>query len=134
MFKKKKSKSLSVRNEPTVYPDGVCVETPQGVYLIKGQKRYRVPTQRILDSWAFPLIVETTEEALRNYKVAARLGFRDGSLIYNIADGKMYLVSNNKRRHITSPDALELLGVDRSRVVNVSNFEINLQQLGEDII
>ena len=133
MFKRRKTQT-PLTTEPTVYPDGVCVETPQGVYLIKGQKRYRVPTQRILDSWGFPLIVQTTEEALRHYKVAARLGFRDGSLIYNIADGKMYLVSNNKRRHITSPDALELLGIDRSRVVNVSNFEINLQQLGEDII
>jgi len=63
----------------------------------------------------------------------AKLGFRDGSLLYNVADGKIYLISENKRRHIISPDALELLGISPNDAVKVSDYEINLQELGESI-
>lgn len=123
----------SLVSKPTVYPDGVCVKTPSGVFLIKGQKRYRIPTRRVLDSWAFPLLIETTEEAVAHYPIVAKVGFRDGSLIYNFSDGKIYLISNNKRRQITSPDALSILGLTRSDAVSVSSYEVNLQHIGADI-
>lgn len=133
---RRKSKSQlqsSLARSPRVYPHGTCVKTEEGYFLIRDGKRYRLPTQRILDSWAFPLIVETTEAAVVNYPIRAKLGFRDGSLIYNIADGRIYLVSKNRRRHITTPDALRDFGVEEKDVLRVSDYEINLQEVGEPI-
>lgn len=77
--------------------------------------------------------MQTTDDAIKHYRLVAKLGFRDGSLIHNVADGKIYLISNNKRRHITSPDTLDLLGVNRESAVDVSEFEVNLQELGEPL-
>lgn len=130
---KKRQQQRSLASNPTNYPNGVCLETENGFYLLRNDKRYRIPTQRILDSWGFPLSVETTEAAVAHYRIVAKLGFRDGSLIYNVADGKMYLISQNKKRHIVSPDALELLGISSADAVKVSDFEVNLQEMGDTI-
>ena len=65
--------------------------------------------------------------------MAGSLGFRDGSLIKNIADGKMYLISQNKRRHIVDPDSFARYGLDRSVVIEVSETEVNMHDIGEDL-
>lgn len=56
--------------------------------------------------------------------------FRNGSLLYCQADGKMYLVSENKVRHITNPDVLPNIGAKREDAVWVSLEEINLHEKG----
>jgi hypothetical protein len=73
------------------------------------------------------------EAALSGFKVAGKLGFRDGTLIKNIADGKMYLVSQNKLRHIVDPDSFNRYGLDRSKAVEVSEAEVSAHDLGENI-
>jgi hypothetical protein len=54
-------------------------------------------------------------------------------LIKNLADGKMYLVSQNKIRHIVDPDSFTKYGLDRSTVIEVSEKEILAHDLGENI-
>mgnify|MGYP003348833676 FL=1 len=66
-------------------------------------------------------------------KLSGKLGFRDGSLIKNIADGKMYLVSQNKRRHIVDPDSFDRYGLDRSKVIEVSELEAAAHDLGDNL-
>jgi len=84
-------------------------------------------------SWAFPRVIETSEAALAKYRIAGRLGFREGTLIYNIEDAKMYLVADNKRRHIVSPDVLDRLGATFNDAITVSATEILLHEEGERI-
>jgi len=81
-------------------------------------------------SWSFTT-VNATETALTGFKVAGKLGFRDGALIKNIADGKIYLVSQNKLRHIVDPDSFTKYGLDRSKVIEVSEAEVSAHDLGE---
>lgn len=131
MFRKKPKPSLP--SKPTNYPHGTCVRTEAGYFLIRDGKRYYLPTQRVVDSWAFPRIVPSTEAAVKHYRIAAKVGFRDGSLIYNISDGKIYLIANNERRHITSPEALERVGARTTDTVLVSEYEAQLQRQGEDL-
>ena len=61
------------------------------------------------------------------------LGFRDGTLIKNIADGKIYLISQNKRRHIIDPDSFTKYGLDRSNIVEVSEAEVNMHDIGDNL-
>jgi len=77
--------------------------------------------------------VNATEAALTGFKVAGKLGFRDGTLIKNVADGKMYLVSQNKLRHIVDPDSFTKYGLDRSKVIEVSEAEVSAHDLGEKL-
>ena len=77
--------------------------------------------------------VNATEAALSGIKLVGKLGFRDGALIKNIADGKMYLISQNKKRHIVDPDTFDRYGLNRSSVIEVSEAEANMHQLGDNL-
>jgi hypothetical protein len=79
------------------------------------------------------LIVDTTEAALAKYPVAVtRCGFRDGTLLNNIADGRMYLVSAGRLRHVVNPAVLDRLGNPTAMVV--SDAEINMMKQGVPIL
>jgi hypothetical protein len=129
MFKKNPQKIVT---SPTIFPSGIAVKTDKGVYWIKDGKKFKLISDRAAKSWLFTT-VEATESALSGMKLAGKLGFRDGTLIKNIADGKLYLISQNKKRHIVDPDTFNKYGLDRSQVVEVSAFETSMHELGEDL-
>ena len=89
-------------------------------------------SKRAQDSWQFTT-VNATEESLSGIKIAGKLGFRDGTLIKNIADGKMYLISQNKKRHIIDPDTFNRYGLNRSKLIEVSEIETNAHEIGEPL-
>jgi hypothetical protein len=119
---------------PQRYPNGTFVETEKGYfYILSPEKRLRILTQRVLDSWAPHRVAKATEAAVSSYRVAAKMKFRNGSLLYSQASGKMYLVSDNKIRHIRNPDVLSLIGAHRNDAVWVSAAEIKLHEEGEPL-
>lgn len=119
-------------NTPTNFPSGISIKTESASYWIKDGKKYKLISERAAKSWSF-VTVNATELAISHIKNAGRLGFRDGSLIKNIADGKIYLISQNKRRHVTSPDVFDRYGLDRNAIIEVSSAETNMHDLGEDL-
>jgi len=119
-------------SQPTNFPSGIAVKTDKDTYWIKDGKRYKLISDRAAKSWSFTT-VNATEAALTGFKVAGKLGFRDGALIKNIADGRIYLVSQNKLRHIVDPDSFIRYGLNRSDVVEVSEAEVLAHDLGENI-
>lgn len=129
----KKTSTTSLRwNE---IPPGSFIETEHGYfYVVSTERRYKA-TPRVLQSWSPQRIIgcSETEPAVKRLKVAAKLKFRNGSLLYSQSTGKMYLVSDNKLRHITNPDILVLLGVRRQDAVWVSQDEINLHEVGMEL-
>jgi hypothetical protein len=130
MLRRKKQSNLPTK--PVEYPVGSFVESEAGYfYITSSSKRYRFITKRVLDSWNPPRLIKTTESALASYRVGYKMKFRSGSLIHNIGDGKIYLIENNLRRHVVSPDALERIGATKDDVVLVSLEEILLHEEGE---
>ena len=127
----RKTQQQKISN-PVTLPSGLAVKTETGTYWIKDSKRFKLISDRAAKSWAFTTVL-ATEQAIASMKVVGKLGFRDGTLIKNISDGKMYLVSQNKRRHIIDPDSFLKYGLDRSKVVEVSESEINMHDLGDNL-
>ncbi|MGA1048239.1 MAG: hypothetical protein ACO3UU_09525 [Minisyncoccia bacterium] len=119
-------------SSPTNFPSGLAARTDKCTYWIKDGKRYKLISDRAAKSWSFTT-VNATEAALSKFKVVGKLGFRDGTLIKNISDGKIYLISQNKKRHITSPDVFNNFGLDRSKIIEVSEEEVNMHDLGESL-
>ncbi len=117
---------------PTNFPSGLAVKTDKGIYWIKDNKRYKLISDRAAKSWFFTT-VNATEQAVAGMKLVGKLGFRDGSLIKNIADGKIYLISQNKRRHIISPDVFNAYGLDRNMIIEVSEMETNMHDQGDNL-
>lgn len=118
---------------PVDYPSGTCVLTEAGVFYINSRVRLRVPTDRVFDSWNFPLVVESTEAAVKKYPITGKLGFRDGTLVKNIMDAKMYIIAKSKRRLITSPNVLANLNLQEKDAILVSEQEILLHQEGDNL-
>lgn len=116
----------------TNFPSGIAVKTDKATYWIKDGKRFKLISDRAAESWLFTTVL-AAESALSGIKLVGKLGFRDGTLIKNIADGKMYLLSQNKLRHIVTPDSFAKYGLDRSKVIEVSATEVEAHELGEDL-
>lgn len=127
----KTTKTVLISN-PTNFPSGLAVKTDKAIYWIKDGKRYKIISDRAAQSWSFAT-VNATEAALSGFKLVGKLGFRDGTLIKNISDGKIYLISQNKKRHITSPDVFDNFGLDRSKVIEVGEEEVNMHNLGDNL-
>lgn len=127
-----KSIQTTLITSPTNFPSGLAVKTESSTYWIKDGKRFKLISERAEKSWSFPTVL-AKESALVNMKIAGKLGFRDGTLIKNIADGKMYLISQNKRRHIVDPDSFERYGLNKSLMIDVSEVEASMHDLGESL-
>ena len=117
---------------PTNFPSGIAVKTDKATYWIKDGKRFKIVSDRAEKSWSF-VTVNATESALINIKLVGTLGFRDGTLIKNIADGKIYLISQNKKRHIMDPDSFIKYGLKRSNIIEVSEAEANMHDIGDNL-
>lgn len=115
-----------------VVPGGLIARTEKGDFLVKGDKRFKFVSSRARESWKLR-IVDTDELAMKDVKVAGVIGFRDGTLIRDISTHKIYLISEYKRRHVTSPDVLRDLGFKRSDVILVSAREASVHQDGESL-
>ena len=126
---KKKPATIS---SPTLIPSGLAVKTDKAIYWVKDGKRYKLISDRAAKSWCFTT-VNATEQAVAGMKIVGKLGFRDGTLIKNIADGKMYLISQNKKRHIVDPDSFDRYGLSRKSVVEVSEAEADMHSLGDNL-
>jgi hypothetical protein len=130
---KRKAKKPLAPMVPVDYPTGTCVQTEKGVFFIKGKFRFRVTSSRILESWRYPFVINSTEAACVRYKIGGRLGFRQGTLVKDISNGKIYLISENLKRQIVSPDFFDVLLFPREAVIEASPEELALHKEGENI-
>lgn len=117
---------------PTVYPSGVAVFDGVNTYFIKNGKKYRIISQRAVESWGFS-IWYGSPESLSKTPLGGILGFRDGTVIKDISNGKIYIVVNSKKQHITSPDVFTKFGIDTESIFLVSNKEAELHRSGDPI-
>ena len=111
--------------------EGLAITDGLNTWYIKGSKRFKVFSDRAVNSWNFPVILNVNPNVLDGIEDCGVIGFRDGSLIKDIVSGKIYLVSGSKVRLITSPDTLDVLG--RDKVIEVSSDEIKIHIEGEPL-
>jgi hypothetical protein len=112
-----------------IVPNGLIAQTEKGYFYIKNKKKFKFVSDRAMVSWTLP-IVQTKDATLSGYQLMGSLGFRDGTLVKDISDGKIYLISDSKRRHIVEPDILEWLDAD---VISVGQKEILAHEEGEEL-
>jgi len=111
-------------------PSGMIAKTEKGYFYVKGEKRFKFISDRARDSWRLR-VVETSELAMSYSKIVGIVGFRDGTLIKDISNGKIYLIVDNKRKQIVDPDDLKVLGFAKKDIITVSKKEADFQKEGE---
>jgi len=110
-------------------PSGLIAQTEKGYYYIKGKKRFKLVSERAMQTWNLP-VINTKEEKMAGIPVMGVLGLRDGTIAKDISDGKIYLISDSKRRHITNPDVLIWMN---SSIIDVSQKDISVHVEGDPI-
>lgn len=115
------------------FPHGVCIKTEKGYFYVNGKTIKPIPNKRVFDSWSFPLVINAHSSSLVGFTKTSPLGYRDGTLIRDISDGRMYLVSKRVLRHIVTPDALAMLGKTKSDAVWAAHDEVQLHEKGDDL-
>jgi hypothetical protein len=124
----KKSQQQIKSFTPNV-PSGLIAQTEKGYYYIKGKKRFKLVSERAMQTWNLP-VINTKEEKMAGIPVMGVLGLRDGTIAKDISDGKIYLISDSKRRHITNPDVLIWMN---SSIIDVSQKDISVHVEGDPI-
>lgn len=119
-------------NKNPIVPSGMVAQTEKGHFYIKGDKRFKFISDRARKSWCLHE-VKTSESALSSIKIAGIVGFRDGTLIKDISNGRMYLIVDNKKRLVVDPDYLAELGLNRKDAIWVSKKEASFQKDGEEL-
>lgn len=128
VFKRKQAPLLKL----TEYPSNTCIKEGDDWWYVVGKFKKKIPTYRILKSWGFPYVGRVEAGALKHLTTARPLGFRDGTIVRGM-DGTVYIISERKRRKITTPDVLKFYGQIRSEIEIVSDYELSLHEIGEDL-
>jgi hypothetical protein len=110
-------------------PSGLIAHTEKGYFYIKGKKRFRFVSERAMISWDLP-VVQTIEATLLDVQISGMMGFRDGTLVKDISDSKIYLISDSKRRHVMDPDVLEWINKE---VISIGQKELFVHTEGEKL-
>lgn len=126
LWKKSEQKTSYSLDTKVSTISGLFYKTPKGYFYIKSGKRYKVFSDRCFKSWSVEAI-ETSMDNLSHIPYAGILGFRDGTIIHNLADGKMYVVADNKRIHLTSPDIFPKGWIEYKKIL-VSQEEVDLHK------
>lgn len=125
--------SRTIPHSLSEFPNGTYLKTEKGYFFVfSPTQRYRFISKRVLDSWAPHRVVDATEAdpAVQKLKVVAKMKFRNGSLLYSHANGKMYLVSDKVLRPISNPMILPSLGLSLEEAVWISVEERKLHEEG----
>lgn len=134
LFSKKKAPKVVPPQGPFKYPSGTVVNTESGQYYLKGLVKYKIKSRSVFNSWNFPLVVDSTDEAISKYRPSLkRLGFRDGTIIRDIYDGRLYVIANSKRVQISSVEAGEALGIEGLPNNYVSHEDVLFHSDGGEI-
>ncbi len=131
MWKKKPQTKTSIQPPlvPTAYPSGVAVFDGVNTYFIKNNKKYRIISERAVKSWGFK-VWYGSPESLSKIVLGGILAFRDGSVIKDVSNGKIYLVVNGMKQHITTPDFFTKFGVNPEYIIEVSAKEADYIKMG----
>jgi hypothetical protein len=125
-FQKKSIKQI--KNAPFV-PSGLIGLNAGSFYYVKGNKRFKFISERAMKSWCLP-VLKIDAAFLNKLTSGGTLGFRDGSLVKDISDGKIYLISDSKRRHVVDPDVLQWIDTE---IIDAGQKEVLVHQEGEPI-
>lgn len=127
---RRKTAELHIPETKTDYPYGLFIVTEAGFFLIRENCRLRLKSERVVASWSAPLVV-SSEAAVKHLPILRTIGFRDGSLVKDFVSGKVYLISKNKKRLLTSPDVYTKYGLNKELIIEASLDEVNLHEDGE---
>lgn len=117
------------------YPDGslLQVQGEAGVYLIQyGKKRPFWSRTAFFSSYDSRRIIQVAKSDLDIYEEGAPIKFANYSLLEG-PTGRIYLIVDNQKRYIVSPDVFRKIGFNPEEIIDVTANDLSSYANGEDI-
>ncbi len=117
------------------YPDGSLLKDYDnpGVWLIQYGVRRLITSWGVLISRFDPKkIITVSRTDLEKYEVGPAIKFYNYSLL-EAPDGKIYLLVNDKLRHIASPEVFKIIGFNPEEVIEIEDADLVGYSYGPDI-
>lgn len=113
----------------STYPDGVVFKQPGGdTYLVDDGKSRYIPSPLIFESmFRWQEVVDFSPSVVGQFYLASEKGdvfYPDGLLISG--NGKVWIMENNKKVAVGSPEIFESLGLSWGMVRQATQFEMNI--------
>lgn len=108
------------------YPDGslLQVQGERGVYLIQnGKKRPFLSKVALISGFDTKKIILVSKSDLDVYEDGAPIKFPNFSILESPA-GRIYLIVENQKRYITSPEVFRKIGFNPEEVIKVSDADL----------
>ncbi len=117
------------------YPDGslLQVDGEPGVWLIEyGQKRPFYSKGALISRYDINNVILVDKNALNAYPTGNPIKYAQYSLL-KTPDGKIYLLADDKLRHIINMDVFRTIGFNIEEVISMDAGEVSLFKPGEPI-
>lgn len=113
------------------YPDGSLLSSPKGeVYSIQSGKKRYIPSPTIFESkYKWSSVIPVSQEVLDRYPRGTDEYYPDGSLIASSTG--VFLMQDNLRLPITSPEVFESYGFSWSQIRRSTNYELSIIPEGQ---
>lgn len=138
MFNRKQKLSLIIPTDKIKYPIWTILKQSDEYFIVTGTKAIRkLISQRAALSWsAIPVL--TSKEALVDYVLTGRAGFRPGTILKSVVNGSCYFIGGTQiyealRMQILTPDFWSVALYDKASAVEVSLNELYFHKEGESI-
>jgi hypothetical protein len=109
------------------HPNGSLLLAPDGkVYVLREGNRRWVPSPLIFEArYRWESIIAVSQEVINSYELGENEYYPDGLLIRGSGQ-KVYMMQNNVKQHIGSPEVFESYGLSWSQIKRATDSEINL--------
>lgn len=131
MFKRKE---VIIPKDKVKYPKYSYVYNTDNkdYYLILDTTKKKFISERACRSWS-DVILNTTTEAISEYSLYGKKGFRPGTVIQSVFDAKVYFVGDDKLHPVVTPSFYDILGFSKKHTLVVAESEILFYEIGEPI-
>jgi hypothetical protein len=109
------------------FPDGSLLRTETGVgYLENGKIRPIINPDIFNSRFNWKDVIDITRAEWNSYPLASALTFREGMLVREQNNPDVYVITNQKRRHIPSPVTFEALGYKWSNITIIPDGTLDI--------
>ncbi len=116
-------------------PDNTLMKDAVGnVYLAQNGKKRKFTSPQLFEHLNYKWGDIKEDNEMGFYLDGSDMVYRDGTLIANGNSAEMYLVKDKQRREITSEKLLTVLGYQKSKVLSITEDEINHFPVGKKMV
>jgi len=121
----------------SAYPTGALLQNNQtgGVYYVENGIKQPIYSRELMTaSFKGRILTQVGPEILDQYPEGPPVKFKDGELVKDKSDSKVYVISEGRRRWVKTEEAFANFGYKWDNIIETNFQAVNIHPLGQDVI